>query len=108
MSGNLALTETERIRQEIWQKFIRRASEFQPEQTLDYCQELNQPAMKADVIISSQNGTLRFEPQNQPALEWFCKRYRLSGDVKGGILVHPQNRKQLIADLNAVGFVVTE
>jgi len=61
-----------------------------------------------DVIILSQNGTLRFEPQNSSAMEWFCKRYQLPDDMKHGILVHPQNRRQLIADLNAVGFVVAE
>ena len=111
LQTNLAPRDYQPIGLEMRERFMRWVTAWQTQQGLDDCpvlHELSESNMKPDVIVISDNNTLMFEPKTLQASNWLSKRYRLPDEASASILVHPQNRHQLIADLKNAGFTVTE
>jgi len=72
---------------------------------------LNSPDMNPDVIVIPQNNTVLFEPRTPQAALWLRNRYRLTPETvenNTAIMVHPNQQKQLTAELKAAGFAVSE
>lgn len=99
------------IKQQIWEKFTSRLQQWQESESREVFPPLNPEDMNPDVIVIPQNGTLLFEPRTPQATSWLRTRFRLAAeaaDGDAGILVHPNQQKQLIAELQAAGFTVSE
>lgn len=99
-----------RVKQQIWNKFARRMQEWQENESRAAFPPLNPSDMNPDVIVIPQNGTLLFEARTPQATEWLRNRYGLAVGAADGdthILVHPNQQRQLTAELQAAGFAVT-
>ena len=99
------------IKQQIWEKFVKRLQKWQETQSHTSFAILNQADMNPDIMVIRKNGTLLFEPRTPQAEAWLRNRYGLnteSTDVDTGILVHPHQHKQLTTELKAAGFAIAE
>jgi len=99
------------IKQQIWKKFARRMREWHETESRTNFPPLNSSDMNPDVIVIPKNGTLLFEARTPQAAVWLRNRYGLitgTADEDAGILVHPNQQKQLTAELKAAGFAVVE
>ena len=113
MSINVNLAETEHllIKQHLWEKFADRLREWRDSQSATLASQSNPTDMNPDVIVIPQNNTLLFEPRTPQAALWLRNRYRLTPETvenNTGILVHPNQQKQLTEELKAAGFAVAE
>ena len=111
MNTTPAETDLLRIKQQIWEKFTSRLQQWQETESREVFPPLNPADMNPDVIVIPKNGTLLFEPRTPQAVSWLRNRFRLTAeemDGNAGILVHPYQQKQLIAELEAAGFAVSE
>ena len=100
-----------RLKQQIWDKFVRGMQEWRESESRTAFPPLNPSAMNPDVMVIPKNGTLLFEPRTPQAAVWLRNRFGLTVSTPEddlGILVHPNQQKRLTAELKAAGFAVTD
>jgi hypothetical protein len=111
MNANPAEMELLLIKQKIWEKFTSRLQRWHEAESRAVFPPLTLDDMTPDVLVIPKNGTLLFEPCSPQAGAWLRNRFRLTAegtDGEAGILVHPNQQKQLVAELKAAGFAVAE
>jgi hypothetical protein len=102
-----AKTESE-IKQEIYEKVRKRFAELAPDRQkgASFHRELN-----PDVIVTSDDQSLLFEPQNSRAFELLSRRCGSgieTSAAKECIRVHPVGSRKIISDLTKAGLNVTQ
>lgn len=99
------------IKQKIWEKFTTRLQKWHASESRNLFPPLDPSDMNPDVMVIPKNGTLLFEACTPQALQWLRNRYRLTAETSAddtGIMVHPHQQKQLMAELKAAGFAVAD
>jgi hypothetical protein len=67
--------------------------------------------MKPDIVVIFTHQTVLFEPQNQRVAEWLRRRCNLvMENAKGNTEIrgHPSRRKEIVEELKAAGFAVSD